>query len=229
MKLFEAHGGTNEAATKKAITMIITKNVGRYILAQREVNQRLSQGDFSKKCKPKKKCSLCQIAEILKDMADFEGVTKEACKTYKMLFNEDFDLKVVIDAMKKEFYDIENNKKKKRDVGTIVHKGVIMPEDAPDEVKKMCGIIQKAMDEAGMDGAQMEVVNMSGNNFGLRPEDYDSFGDFAKAISNARIAEEAIENGDKTAEEVIADAVIQKTEEEFVKTPSMKVRKGDLN
>ena len=228
MNLFEAHRGTNVEATKEAISKIIYKNVGKYILAQREVNQILAQGKFSKKCKPKKKCTLCQIAETFKDMNDMEGITKEACKTYKMLFNEDFDLKSVINEMKEEFYSVKGDKKRK-DSRTIVHKGVIMPADAPDEVKNMCSIIQKAMDKAGMNGAQMEVINMKGNNYGLNPDDFENFGEYAQAVSAAREADEAIKNGDKTAEEVLTDASIHKAEEEFVKTPSMKVRKGDLN
>ena len=227
MNLFEMHKGTDEAKSKHALLQIITKNTAHYIQAQRVVNERLAAGKFSKKCKPKKKCSICQIEDLLMEMAKFQAITKEACKTYKMLFNEDFDLPFVIAKCKKEFYTL--NTEKQKSTGTIVHKGVIIPEDAPDEVKKMCSILQKAMDEAGMDGAQMEVINIKGNNYGLHPEDFENFGEYAQAVSAAREADEAIKNGDKTAEDVLKDAVIHKAEEEFVKTPSMKVRKGDLN
>ena len=225
MNLFEAHRGTNVNATKDAITKIIYKNVGKYILAQREVNERLAHGKFSKKCKSKKKCTLCQIAKIFKDMNDMEGITKEACKTYKMLFDEEFDIKSVINEMKQEFYSVEGDKKRAK---TKVN-NIIMPDDTPEEVKKMARTIQAALKESGIDDAQMELIDMSGNNYGLNPDNFENNGEFAKAVSMARQADESIQNGDKTAEEVITEAAIHKAEEEFIKTPSMKVRKGDLN
>jgi hypothetical protein len=225
MNLFEKHSGVNEAATKKAIGMIINKNVGRYILAQKELNELLCAGKFSKKCKPKKRCNLCKAEFILKDMAEFQSITREACKTYKLLFNEDFDLALLTSMIKKEFYPTRFEKK---DVKMDRSKPYIVPDNAPEEVRRMCDMIQKAMDESGVEGVQMEVINIAGNNYGLNIDDFDNPAEFFQAVSALRDREFEMENEGKSGEEMLTDAVINKAEKEVSK-PSVKTKAEKLN
>jgi hypothetical protein len=207
---------TQEQA-KHALVGIIKMNISKYAVLQKAVNDILVSGQqlTPVKGQKKKNCKLCLINEMLGKMSHHQDVAGEAAKTFRILFNEEIDMNAIVDKCASEVFR-STDKEKKGTSSTIIKKdNVIMPEDAPEEVKDICEAIQKILKANGKEGDMtVEVVNMKGENYGLNPENFDSFGDYARAVSKAREEAHAIEHGDKSAEEVIKDAIIHKVENE---------------
>lgn len=207
----------NQEQARQALVGIVKMNITKYCVLQKTVNDMLSDGrnlaPTSKKNKKKGKCGFCLIDSLLTKMALHQDTAGEAAKTYKLLFNgEELDM----DAITEECANSAGFIKRKKGSSSIIEKdNVIMPEDAPEEIKDICDAIHKVLRGNGKEGEiSIEVVNMKASNYGLDPENFDSFGDYARAVSKAREEAHAMENGDKTAEEVITDAIIKKVENE---------------
>lgn len=197
-----------------ALMGIIKMNISKYVLLQRTVNDILTSGVklTPQKGQKKRQCKLCIINEMLARMSHHQDIAGEAAKTFKMLFNEEVDMDaLVLEAARGEF---EPKRKKGASSSIIKKDNVIMPEDAPQEVQDICSAIQKVLKQNGKGGDMtVEVVNMKAENFGLNPQDFNSFGDFAQAVSRAR-EEFVTQSEGKSPEEIIKDAVIRKVEGE---------------
>lgn len=204
----------SQAQAKSALVGIARMNISKYIELQRVVNTMLTDGrdlaPTSKKNKKKGDCGFCTINRLMTKMAIHQDTAGEAAKTYKMLFaGEEIDMEVITDECAKNAGF--SRRKPKSGNGVITRDNVIMPEDAPQSVKDVCDAITQALSKNGKmpEGMTFEVVNMAGDNFGIKPEDFESEVDFLQAVSKAR---EDFAN--KTPEEIIKDSVIKKVENE---------------
>ena len=203
-----------QAQAKSALVGIARMNISKYIELQRVVNTMLTDGrdlaPTSKKNKKKGNCGFCTINRLMTKMAIHQDTAGEAAKTYKMLFNgEEIDMDALTDEVAKQAGFLRKNPKNGN--GIITKDNVIMPEDAPQNVKDVCDAITKALSKNGKmpDGMTFEVVNMSGDNFGIKAEDFESEIDFLQAVSKARE-----EFANKKPEDIIKDSVIKKVENE---------------
>ena len=216
MNHFKKHMQNSQEQAKHALTGIIKMNISKYVIMQRTVNDMLTSGQDLRPAKVKgknkkeHKCGFCTINELMTRMSVHHNTAAQAASTYKMLFGGEIDLEAIIsDCVEQEF-----GKQRKGTNNIISKDSVIMPEDAPQEVKDMCAAIQKVLRQNGKGGDMtVEVINMKGQNYGLSPENFDNFGEYAKAVSKAREEAHAIENGEKTAEEVLTKSMLHKAEE----------------
>ncbi len=216
MNHFKKHMQDAQEQAKQALTAIIRMNISKYVIMQKTVNDMLTSGQDLRpvKVKGKKqkdhKCGFCTINTLITKMAVNHHAAQEAANTYKMLFNSEIDMEEVVS----QCVEHEFGKRRKGTTNIINRDNVIMPEDAPEEVREICDVIQNVLKKHGLGGKEMqvEVINLKDQNYGLDPRDFENFGEYAKAVSKAREEAHAMENGDKTPEDVIKDAVIRKVE-----------------
>lgn len=210
MNLFKKHNQQNEAKAKDILENIVRMNVSKYMMAQKMVSNLLVAGEQprkGKKGKKKEPCLTCKINEILRVMNEFEGTTAEATKSYKRLFGKEMDIDAIVEECGKKFYPLgAGGPAKKSDVK--LENGAIMPDDTPEEIRDIVGLIQSKLARAGFKGT-VEVVDMKGNNYGLKPEDFEDFPSYCRALSAAREAEAS----GKTGEEILTEAVIHNAED----------------
>ncbi len=231
MNLFKKHSQQNEEQAKQAIFNVVKLNLSKYIIAQKVLSVALSGGEVSKpkgKKGKKKNCLTCQSDYILSRMATYNNTVSEAVKTYRLMFGLDLDIDSIIIDCAKELYPAlgkaKFKSKKESSDGLIDDDGFIIPEDAPAEVKSVFDAIRDALEKNGLaSGIKMEVINTSGDNYGLKQEDFEDFGSFAKAVSAARKLNKKMESGEKTAEEVLTETMVHTAEEEATHTNSEKL------
>lgn len=208
MDLFKKHMSSSKEKAKEALVSIVKTNISKYIMLQVEVTNILLAGQDlfpTKKHKKNKPCGMCKMDTLLLTMSNCQDIAAEAVKTFKIMFpSEEIDMESIVDesAEKYGLYRKEKNSK-------ISTKGnVILPEDAPEEIHDICEAIQNILKERGR-GSDMsvEVINMKGDNYGLKPDQFENFGDFAQAVSKARE-----ENNSKPGEDILNEAIIRNTE-----------------
>jgi hypothetical protein len=194
-----------EAIIKKNLVNIVTVNIKRYIIAKHNLMPLLMSGS-TKKCTKKKKCNGCKSEDILNRMNQYQGVVREACKAMEVLFDEQIDVKAIVEELGETSYEDPSEKKGKRD-GKI-----ILPENAPQDIKNVAQAIKEALMKNGMSG-DMEIVDMKAENHGINPNDFEDFGDYIKAVHKARKMSKDIKAGKTTVEEVLTKSVEEEATE----------------
>ncbi len=213
MNLFGQHNRLKQEQAKKALINVIGMNINKYIITQRVLNELLASGEpLQTKKSKKKECLTCQANKLLSKMGGYQDTVAESCKAFQLLFGKEIDLTPIISNAVDNHYAIASKKKKKGSPEMIEDDGHVIPDDAPEEVKNMFKALKGTLDGMGLNGVKMEVINTSADNFGLRQEDFSDFGEFAKAVSNARKMKKSMGSG-KSAEEVLTESMIHKAEE----------------
>lgn len=199
---------------KEALISIVKMNVKRYLTMQGSMMDLLASGapmapdkktQRKKGKKHIKSCNFCKLNAMITSMSSYKDVAAEAIFHYNNLFDEDLDLDTIFEEM--------DNKMNSSGEFVLDKDGtLIMPADAPEEVKAMMTTIQEALNKNGMGGnMSMEVINLKADNYGLKPEDFPDFVSYAKAVS-AKRAEAYEKNKGKSGEEIINEAVILNAE-----------------
>lgn len=235
MNVFKAHGNGMEEQAKEMLVATTKLNLAKYITQQDKVNKMLLNFNPSKEVKrlknKDKKCVLCRATAAFKKMTIAQGVVSECKKTFQILFGEELDVDELVKEVGRDLYpdaDVVNmadNSNYPKEAGfATVGDRIVVPEDAPDSVKKMCEALQKVLNKNGMKGAQIEVVEMGKESFGLKQEDFPNFGEYLKAVAEKR-REWIEENKNKAPEAVINDAIIHAAEA----APVEEIKKEKLN
>jgi hypothetical protein len=145
---------------------------------------------------------------MMASISSYKDISAEAATQYELLFGEELDMDNILAEVSAKLKNEANSS------GEFVldkDGNLIMPADAPEEVKEMMSTIQEALKRKGMGGMSMEVINLKADNYGLKPEDFPDFISYAKAVS-AKRAEVAKNNEGKSGEEIINEAVILNAE-----------------
>lgn len=218
MNQFKEHMKNNNDA-KEVLLAVIKTNLAKYMAGQDVINRALMEVKLPvKKCKKGKKgkkdnCVICEINYIFKKMAESQGIVVEGRKTFNMLFDEDLDMDALIHEISHEYFDGQAKSFNPSD------NNIILSEDAPQEIKDICNKIMGEFVGKGLNGVKIEVIDVKADNFGLRQEDFENFGDFCRAVSAAR---EANASG-KTGEEILSEAIIHKAEMDTEEKPKEKL------
>lgn len=218
MKLFEQLPEQTVNNAKENLQNIVKMNVTKYLTLQESIIDLLSSGkslEPSEKAKGKKgkkhlkECGFCRLNSMLTAVSSYKDIAAEAANQYELCFGEELDMDAI-------FLEISNDLSRKRNSSNefVLDKqgNITMPSDAPQEVKEMMSVIKEALNRNGFGGnMSMEVIDLKADNHGLKPEDFDNFGEYAKAVSKKR-AEFAKNTQGKSGEEIINEAVILSAE-----------------
>ena len=208
----------NAQTAKDCLMAVVRVNIGKYVVAQKVLNTMLVSGEpkcnadgkgKNKKCDGK--CMPAKANKILKKMGEFQRITSEACKTYGMLFQEEIDIRSMTHDAQMKYYNLNVPEEVK---GTPLMKNgkIILPEDAPQDIKNVAQSIREALIKNGMSG-DMEIVDMKADNHGINPNDFEEFSDYIKAVAQARKVNRDIKSGKITAEEVVTNTVMHDAKE----------------
>lgn len=203
MTLFDSPEIMEQA--KDALKKTIHLNLSKLLIYQRNMIKRLSSEKPLKHSKKsgknhKKECEFCKLSNLLSEMSRVREIATEAALQYEYICGETFDLDNIFEKL--------NNKIESQENIFDENSNIVVPDDAPQEVKDMIGVLKNALKKNGMDrDVSMEVIDLKADNFGLKPEDFPDFAQYARAVSQARANFHA-KNKDKSGEDVLNEAVI---------------------
>lgn len=212
---YQKHMKDNEEA-KALLLAVIKLNLAKYIAGQSAINRALMEiklpSDNAKKIKKYRSCLLDEFSKMFKKMANSQSIVNEGMKTFKIVFREELNIDELIKEVSDEHFS--------GNAFQVPEDNVIAPDDLPDEVRATLNEIISKMSEKGLDSKiKIEVIDPKADNFGLKPNDFENFGDFCRAVSAAREAEAS----GKSGETILAEAIIHKAETDTEEKPKEKL------
>lgn len=205
----------NAEIAQRMLITAVRVNVHKYCALNHKVNILLKSMPMPKKHPKKAKdCPICLLGKLFAKMHEKQAIVSEACKTMEGLFNRQIDVdKITQQIMAKKYnadinYTAEDRPDVEFTLDNVEDGEVIMPNNTPQEIKDIAEKLMKGLAKNGLGSAKVEIINTTDHNFGLKQEDFENFGEFAKALSKKR--KEAKENPEATLNSVI----LQKAEED---------------